>query len=95
MAKTAMSTDLLQAFQIFTKLGVNNVGHNLAVFTIANVLLSVEHPLGDLVLKRISEDFGNAVDFFISEFTSSFIDIDISFAANNESKATTNTLIIS
>lgn len=39
-----MGTDLLQALEIITELGVDSVGQDLVVLAIDNVALSVEEP---------------------------------------------------
>lgn len=49
VAKTTVSTDLLQALEIVTELRGNTVGENLAVLAINDIALSVEEPGGDLV----------------------------------------------
>jgi hypothetical protein len=51
-----MSTDLLQALQIITKLGVDTVGENLRVFAIDDIALTIEEPGRDLVLGWILDD---------------------------------------
>ena len=45
MAETTVGTDLLQALQVITELGVNTVGENLRVLAVDNVVLTVEEPL--------------------------------------------------
>jgi len=51
-----MSTDLLQALQIITKLGVDTVRENLRVLAIDDIALTIEEPSGDLVLGRVLDD---------------------------------------
>ena len=55
MAETTVSTDLLQALKVFTELGGNTVGQDLAVLAIDNVALPVEEPGGDLVYAAVSQ----------------------------------------
>lgn len=45
MTETTVGTDLLQALEIITELGVDTVGEDLGVLAIDNVALSVEEPL--------------------------------------------------
>lgn len=70
MTKTTMSADLLQALQIITKLGVDTVGENLAVFAIDDIALTIEEPGGDLVLGWVLDDGDNSLEFFGGKFTS-------------------------
>ncbi len=51
-----MSADLLQALKIVTKLRVDTVGEDLAVLAVDNIVLTVEHPAGDLVGGRVLDD---------------------------------------
>ena len=69
MTKTTMSADLLQAFQIITKLGVDTVGENLRVFTVDDVTLTIEEPRRDLVLGGILDDGDDSLQFFGGELT--------------------------
>jgi len=48
-----VSTDLLETFKVVTDLAVKDVGQSLAVLAILYVLLSVEEPVGNLVLARV------------------------------------------
>ncbi len=64
-----MSTDLLQALQIITKLGVDTVCENLRVLAIDNIALTIEKPRGDLVLCGVLDDGDNSLEFFGSKFT--------------------------
>lgn len=66
-----MSTDLLQSFQILTKLAFHAVGQNLCVLAVDDVALSVEEPCWDLVLCRILDDCDDSLEFFGCDFTGS------------------------
>lgn len=57
MTETTVSTDLLEALEVVTELGVNTVGEDLGVLAIDDIALPVEEPGGDLVC-RLS-DVGN------------------------------------
>lgn len=69
MSHTAMGTDLLQSFQIFTELGVQIGRSQLLVFTINDVLLSVQEPVGDFVLAWVRDDCDNFVNLQCGEET--------------------------
>lgn len=70
MTKTTMSANLLQAFQIITKLGVDTVGEDLRVLTIDDIALTIEKPGGNLVLGGVLDDGDDSLEFFRGEFTS-------------------------
>ena len=92
VTETTVVTDLLQTFEIFTELGVKNVGDDLRRLAVNNILLSVEEPVGDLVLGRVLENSDNTFQFFRREFTSSLGKINISLLTGNVGETTTNTL---
>lgn len=50
MSETSVGSDLLQSFQVLSELGVNTVGDELRPVAIADVSLSVEEPLGNVVV---------------------------------------------
>ena len=70
VTETTVSTDLLQALQIITELGVNTVGENLAVFAIDDIALTIEEPGWDLVLGGVLDDGDDTLELFGGEFTS-------------------------
>lgn len=67
--KTPVGANLLQAFQVVAKLGVDSVGEYLVVLAVHNVALSVEEPTGDFVLGWVLNDRYNALKLFGGEFT--------------------------
>lgn len=69
MTKTTMSTDLLQTFQILTKLGVDAVSENLRVFAIDDIALTIEEPGWDLVLSWVLDDGDDSLELFRRELT--------------------------
>ena len=48
-----MIADLLQTCEILTQLVVEAVRHHLCVLAVLDIFLSVEEPVGDLVLARV------------------------------------------
>lgn len=50
VSQTSVSSDLLQSFQIFSELGVDTVGDELRPGAFADVSLSVQEPLGNVVV---------------------------------------------
>ena len=70
VTETAVSTDLLQALQIVTELGVDTVSENLAVLAIDDIALTIEEPGRDLVLGGVLNDGDDSLELFRREFTS-------------------------
>lgn len=73
VSQTPMSSDLLQSFQILTKLALHTVGQNLSVLAIDDISLSVEEPRWNLVLCWVLNDRDDALQFFGCNFTSSVL----------------------
>jgi hypothetical protein len=70
VSQTTMGSDLLQALQILTQLALHAVCQHLSVFAVDNVALSVEEPVGDLVLCGILNDGDNSLEFFGCDLSS-------------------------
>ena len=77
MPETAVSADLLQALKIITELRVNTVGEDLAVLAVDNVVLSVEHPGGDLVGGRVLDDGNETLKLLRGELSGTLVQVDI------------------
>lgn len=65
VAKTTVSTDLLETFDIVTKLRVDILGKDLVVLSSLEVLLSVQEPKRNLELAGVLDD-GDKLFNFIS-----------------------------
>jgi hypothetical protein len=77
VSQTSVSSDLLQSFQIFSELGVDTVGDELRPGALADVSLSVEEPLGDVVVGGLSEDVVDLFDVGFNELTGSLVEVDL------------------
>ena len=53
VTQTTMGADLLQTLKVLTKLVVQDVGHHLGGLAILVITLSVQEPVGNLVLTGI------------------------------------------
>jgi hypothetical protein len=73
VTETTVSADLLETLQVLTELVVKTVGQELSVLAIDKVLLSVEEPLGDLVLGGVLHDGDKTLELFVGELTSSIM----------------------
>ena len=56
VTQAAVIADLLQTREILTQLVVEAVRHHLCVLAVLDIFLSVEEPVGDLVLARVWHD---------------------------------------
>lgn len=55
VSQTSVGSDLLQSFQVLSELGVNTVGDELRPGALTDVSLSVQEPLGDVVVYYIGK----------------------------------------
>ena len=61
---------LLQTVEILTEVGLEVVGHNLLELASLHVLLSVQEPLGDVVLQRVADHGDELIDLLVAQLTS-------------------------
>jgi len=94
VTETTVGTDLLQALEIFTELGVDTVGEDLAVLAIDNIALTVKEPGWDLVLGGVLDDGDDPLEFFGGEFTSALVQVDISLLADQVGVPAADTLYL-
>ena len=92
MTKTTMSPNFLQALQIFTELVVEEIRQHLSGLAILDVLLSVQKPVGDLVLARVLHNSDDLFDLFFAQLTSPPVQINIGLLEDKVGVTTTNTL---
>lgn len=92
VAKTTVSTHLFQALNVLAQLGLQNVRGDLRVLAGADVLLSVQEPLGDLELEGVLNNRNQAFDLIWLELTSALVNVDFSLLADQVGKAATHTL---
>ena len=69
VSKTTVGPDLLQTLQVVTELGVDTVRKDLGIFAVDDILLAIEEPGRDLVLRGVLEDGDDSLEFFGREFT--------------------------
>lgn len=63
----------------------------MVVLTIIDILLSVQEPSWDLVVSWVLHDLDNSFQFFLGQFTSSLVQINISLLTNQVGVSTTDT----
>ena len=76
VTQTTVSTDLLETFNIVTKLSINVLGEDLSVLSGLEILLPIQEPERNLKLTRVLDDGDKLLDLIGSEFTGSLINID-------------------
>jgi hypothetical protein len=68
VAKTTVRSDLSQALQIITELGIQSVGNNLGVGSGLDITLSVQQVGGDFVGERVLNDVNELVLLLLGQF---------------------------
>jgi hypothetical protein len=71
VSKTSVGSDLLQSFQVLSELGVNTVGNELRPVALTNISLSVEEPLGDVVVSGLGKNVVDLINVLFFQLTSS------------------------
>merc|ERR1712054_372306 len=92
VSNTTMCFDFSETSQVFSESHIEIVREQLGVFTISNVLLSVQKPFRNSILDRVLDNFNKFIDFLSCELTSTFVEIDICTFANLIGETATNTL---
>ena len=77
VAQTAMGTDLLETLEVLTQLAVEGVCNDLRVLAVLDVLLSVEEPVGDLVLARVLHDGHDALQLVVGQLACALVEVDV------------------
>jgi len=70
VTETTMDTDLLHALKVLTELVVQIVGEELTEAAVLDVLLTIEEPVGDLVLAGVLHDGDDALQGLLIDLTS-------------------------
>ena len=92
MAETAVSADLLETLQVLAQLVVQEVRCDLRVLAVLDVLLSVEEPVGDLVLTWVRDDGDETVDLLLAQLTGSLAGVHVGLAQHHMSESSAHTL---
>merc|ERR1711879_196409 len=87
-----VGADLLETLQILTQLVVQLVGQHLAEAAVLDVLLSVEEPVGDLVLARVGHHRDDPLNLLFRQFSSPLGDVNVGLLADNVTEAPPYTL---
>ena len=71
MSQTSVSSDLLESLQVLSELGVNTVGNELRPVALTNISLSVEEPLGNVVVSGLGKNVVDLINVLFFQLTSS------------------------
>jgi len=91
VSQTSVVSHLLQPLDVVSQLGIQLVGSQLRVFTILNVLLSVQKPIRHAKLSRVGDDDHQRFEFSGGEFPGSFTHIDFRLLADDVRKSAPDT----
>ncbi len=92
MSETSVCSDLLQSFQVFSELGINTVGDELRPGALTDVPLSVQEPLGNVVIGGLSDNVVDLFDVSFNKLTSSLVEVDLGNLEHEVSESAANTL---
>jgi len=89
MTKTPVSSDFLEPLEILAHLVVEAVGEDLAEFAVLDVLLSIQKPVGNLVLARVVHDRNDTLNLFFREFSGALAHINVGLFADDVGESST------
>nr|ACU14197.1 unknown [Glycine max] len=92
VSQTTMVPDFLESLEIIPELHIKSIRHNLRVFAILVILLSVQKPVWDLELPRVRHHSHHTVQLSSSQLTSPFVHVNISLLASDVGESPSNTL---
>jgi len=95
VSETSVLLGLSHSLEIFTHGSVHVVGNELSVLAVSGVLLSVEEPVGNVVVSGTSDNVADDLDISLGELTSSLVLVDTGDFHGDDSKSSTNTLDLS
>ena len=71
MSQTSVSSDLLESLQVLSELSVNTVGDELRPVAFTDISLSVEEPLGDVVVSGLGKNIVDLINVLFFQLSSS------------------------
>ena len=86
---------LSKSLQVLSEDGIKLVADKMGVGALSGVLLSVEEPLGDVVLVGASNDVINAVDLLLGDLSRSLVDVDLGDLEGKSGESSSNTADLS
>ena len=92
VSETSVLLGLSHSLEILTHDGIDLIGDELSIGTFTGIPLSVEEPLGDIVIGGSSNDVRDVLDLFFGQLTSSLVDVDGGLLESEDGESSTNTL---
>ncbi len=89
--ETSVGLDLVQSFDIFSELGLQNVGCHLQVLALFVISEPVEEPSGDSVSFGVVNDVSNSIALFFGELACSEPGVNSQDLADEESESSADT----
>ena len=86
-----MLLDLSHSLEVLSHHGVKLVGNKLGVAGISGVVLSVEEPLGDVVVGGSGDDVRDLLDLVVGDLTSSLVAVDLGNLEGEERESSSET----
>ena len=90
-----MVLGLSHSLEIFSESGIQLVGNELTVISVPWVLLSVEEPLGDVVVSGSGDDVADGVDLSGGDLAGPLVGVDLSDLEGVDGEPSTHTLDLS
>ena len=88
VSQTSVVSHLLQPLDVVSQLGIQLVGRQLRIFTVLDVLFSVQKPIRHAKLSRVGDDNHQRFEFSRGEFPGSFPHVDFRLLADDVGKST-------
>jgi len=92
VTQSTVDTNLLQTLQILTQLVIQVIGKELAELAILAILLTIEEPVGNLVLTRILHDGDDTLQVLLTDIAGTHSQINVSLTAHHRGKTTATAL---
>ena len=92
VSETPVGPDLLQLLNVVPQLLVDNVGDDVKVLSVGDILPPVQEPGGDLELGGVLHDGDDSLELIRVELSGTLVEVDIGLLADQVGVSTTNTL---
>ena len=91
MSKTSMLLGFSHSLEIHSHFGIKLIGNKLGIVSGSWISLSVKEPFWNVVVGWSDENVIDGLGLFVSDLTSSLINIDLGNLENQESESSTDT----
>ena len=92
VSETSMNSSFLHSLQILSELGVEGVRNELSPGSVLNVLLSVQEPLGNVVVDWSGEDVVDLLQLGFGKFSGSLGERNLGDLKNDSGESSSDTL---